>query len=125
MNALNLAQSAYATARSPVRTPRSTEYEAFARITHHLKEAAARGRMGFAHLAEAIHGNRRLWSMLASDVADANNGLPQDLRARIFYLAEFTNHHSRLVLNGEAEITPLIEINTAIMRGLRSQAGAP
>ncbi len=125
MNALNLAQTAYATTQSPIRTPRSIEYEAFARITHLLKEAAAKGRMGFAHLADAIHRNRRLWTMLARDVADAGNGLPGELRARIFYLAEFTNHHSTLVLNGEAEIDPLIEINTAIMRGLRSQAGAP
>ena len=124
MNALNLAQKAYATAETPIRTPRSIEYEAFARITHRLNAAAGKGRQAFAQLAEAIHANRQLWTMLATDVADTGNGLPQDLRARIFYLAEFTNHHSHLVLSGEADPAPLIEINTAIMRGLRNRAVA-
>lgn len=124
MNALNLAKTAYATTQSPIRTPRSTEYEAFARITHQLKDAANKGRLGFSQLAEAIHSNRRLWTMLAGDVADTGNGLPQGLRAQIFYLAEFTNHHSTLVLNGKEKVDVLVEINTAIMRGLRSQAGA-
>ncbi len=120
MNALTLARSAYRSAQSPVRTARSTEYEAFARITSRMKKAASLGRSGFAALAEAIHDNRKLWAALASDVADAQNGLPQDLRARIFYLAEFTSHHSSLVLKRQADPNPLIEINTAIMRGLRS-----
>ncbi len=122
MNALNMAKTAYATAQSPIRTPRSTEYEAFARITHRLKEASKKGRAGFASLAEAIHNNRRLWTLLAGDVADSENGLPRELRAQIFYLAEFTNHHSTLVLNGEGDVDVLVEINTSIMRGLRSQA---
>ena len=124
MNALNMAKTAYATTQSPIRTPRSTEYEAFARITHRLKEAATLGRSGFTRLAEAVHSNRRLWTMLAGDVADAANGLPKELRAQIFYLAEFTNQHSTLVLRGEGDVDVLVEINTAIMRGLRSQAGA-
>ncbi|MCP5037095.1 MAG: flagellar biosynthesis regulator FlaF [Rhodobacteraceae bacterium] len=124
MNALNMAQTAYAASQTPIRTPRGTEYEAFARITHHLKTSDTKGRTGFTALAQAIHQNRQLWTMLAADVADEANGLPQDLRARIFYLAEFTNHHSHLVLNREAGIEPLIEINTAIMRGLRTRAAA-
>ena len=123
MNALNMAKTAYATTQSPIRTPRSTEYEAFARITHRLKDASTKGRAGFARLAEAIHSNRRLWTLLAGDVADNGNGLPRELRAQIFYLAEFTNHHSTLVLNGEGDVDVLVEINTSIMRGLRSQAG--
>ena len=119
MNALNMAKTAYAAAQAPIRTPRSTEYEAFARITHLLKSSATKGRTGFAQLAEAIHMNRSLWTLLAADVSDENNGLPKDLRARLFYLAEFTNQHSQKVLNGEDSVEALIEINTAIMRGLR------
>jgi len=119
-----MAQTAYATTQSPIRTPRSTEYEAFARVTHRLKDASQKGRVGFTRLAEAIHSNRRLWTILAGDVADDANALPRALRAQIFYLAEFTNHHSTLVLNGEGDADVLVEINTAIMRGLRSHGGA-
>ena len=121
MHTQRLAQRAYQSNATPIRTPRGTEYEAFARITHRLAGAARQGRSGFAKLAEAIHENRRLWVTLASAVADAENALPTDLRARLFYLAEFTESHSRKVLRGTAPVAPLIEVNTAIMRGLRKE----
>ncbi len=97
MNAQNLARQAYTNQAAPIRTTRGTEYEVFAKITHRLNAAARKGKMGFPALASAIHDNRKLWTMLAADVADDDNGLPNDLRARIFYLAEFTPGHSRQV----------------------------
>ena len=124
MNALHMAKTAYATNKAPIRTPRGIEYEAFARITHRLKAAAERGKPGFPALAQALHLNRRLWTVLAADVAETGNELPQDLRARIFYLAEFTNVHSRKVMRGEDSVEALIDINTAMMRGLREKADA-
>ncbi len=119
-----MAKTAYATNKTPIRTPRSIEYEAFARVTHRLKSAAERGKAGFPDLAQALHLNRQLWSMLAADVAEPDNGLPNELRARIFYLAEFTAIHSRKVLRGTEQIDALVEVNTAVMRGLRQQAEA-
>ena len=62
-------------------------------------------------------------ALTAADVADRANGLPQDLRARIFYLAEFTDQHSSKVLSGKGKADVLVEINAAIMRGLREGAG--
>jgi flagellar protein FlaF len=73
-------------------------------------------------LAEALYDNRKLWGIFATDVADPGNPLPKDLKARLFYLAEFTNHHTSKVLAREASVEPLIDINTAILRGLRSGA---
>lgn len=121
MNVQLTAQRAYAQNAAPVRTPRGIEYDAFARITHRLKSAADAGQT--SPLAAAIHDNRRLWTLLATQVAEDANGLSPDLRARIFYLAEFTSQHSRKVLRGQASPTALIDINTAIMRGLRQQEG--
>lgn len=121
MNVQLTAQRAYAQNAEPVRTPRGIEYDAFARITHRLKSASAPDNTGL--LVAAIHDNRRLWTLLATQVAENANGLSADLRARIFYLAEFTTQHSRKVLHGQATATALIDINTAIMRGLRSQEG--
>ncbi|SFL74991.1 flagellar biosynthesis regulator FlaF [Shimia aestuarii] len=115
-----LAQRGYSRASAPTRTPRKLEYDVIARITHRLKSAAQKGKPGFAALAEAVHENRQLWTLLATDVADSDNGLPESLRAQLFYLAEFTNHHSGKVLAGRASVRPLLEINTAILRGLRS-----
>lgn len=81
----------------------------------------AKGAAGFADLAAAIHENRRLWTLLATSVADSDNELPQTLRAQIFYLAEFTMLHSQKVLDGKATADVLIEINTSVMRGLRQE----
>ena len=124
MNASTLAKKAYANRDKPTRTLRGTEYELFAQITHRLKQAALGGKANFAALAQAIYDNRRLWTALASDVASPDNALPQTLRARIFYLNEFTQLHSRKVLSGDATAEALVDINTAIMRGLRAERGA-
>lgn len=118
MNAMQQAQAGYGTAARPIRTPRGTEYEAFARITSRMKTAADGLPARFGDLAAAIHDNRRLWTILAADAADQDNLLPKELRARILYLTEFTRLHSARVLRSGAPAQPLIEINTAIMRGL-------
>ena len=123
MTAQSLAQRAYGETASPTRTARGTEYDVMARVTHRLIASAKKGRRGFADLSHAIHDNRQMWTILAADVADQANPLPQDLRAKIFYLAEFTQVHSRKVLRREATVAPLIEVNSAVMRGLR-QDGA-
>lgn len=124
MNAIRQAQTAYGQTNQPTRTMRSTEYEAVARITHRLKKAAAQEPPDIAELAGAILDNRNMWTLFATEVADKGNPLPAELRARIFHLAEFTTAHSRKVLNREASADALVEINTAVMRGLRSGSDA-
>ncbi len=117
-----MAQRAYAPTAAPTRSNRSIEYDVIARITFRLKEAITHN--DFPQLLDALHENRKLWRTLAIDVADDDNGLPQDLRARIFYLAEFTDHHSRKVIRDKESAVPLLEVNTAILRGLKKE-GAP
>ena len=119
-----LAKRAYGQAAAPTKSIGKLEYDVIARVTHKLKQAAMQGKRGFPFLAEAIHENRSLWTLLATDVASDDNGLPEQLRAQIFYLAEFTDHHSTKVLAGDANVRPLLEVNTAILRGLRSGAAA-
>lgn len=121
MNAYAMAQRAYAPTNSATRSNRSVEYDVIARVTFRLKDAIQKG--AYPQLLEALHENRKLWRTLAIDVADADNGLPDDLRARVFYLAEFTDHHTRKVIRREENAVPLLEINTAILRGLRQTGG--
>lgn len=120
MNAQLLARSAYSGAAIPTRTGRGTEYEVFARVTHRLRAAQA-GDGDFNALVRALHDNRNLWTVLAADVAVETNELPKPLRAQIFYLSEFTAVHTRRVLAGEASVDILVDINTAVMRGLRGE----
>jgi flagellar biosynthesis activator protein FlaF len=115
---------AYAQREAPARSFRSVEYDLLARTTHRLKAAWARRDTDFPALAAALHDNQRLWSTLAADVAEPQNGLPAALRARLFYLYEFTAQHSRTILDGRGSVEVLADINTAVMRGLRGEGGA-
>jgi flagellar protein FlaF len=117
------AQAAYRTEVQTVRTARAQEYDALARVTHRLRVASQARNPDVGQLAAAVHDNRRLWITFAVDVADPQNGLPVSLRAQILGLANFTREHSGRVLRDGASLDPLVDINTAVMRGL-SGAGA-
>ncbi len=122
---LDMARQAYARPDGPVRSPRAVEYDLFARVTAALSVAWKSREKDAPGLTRALHDNARLWRLLAADVAGSENGLPADLRARLFYLHEFTEAHSRQVRQGDASAEVLVDINTAVMRGLRGErAGA-
>lgn len=121
MNAMQRAEHAYTANSIPIKSESQIEYEAFARISRNLKLTAKRKKEDYSSFVSALTENRNLWRILAIDVADEANALPNHLRAQIFYLAEFTNAHTREVLNNNAPIEPLTEINLAIMRGLSSK----
>lgn len=116
MTATLLAQTAYGAA-APVRTARGSEFAAFEIITNRLARAAEPD-APMTLRAAAIHDNRRLWTTLATDLASPDNGLPQILRAQLFYLAEFSVLQSRAALRDRAALTALIDINRSVMRGL-------
>lgn len=117
------ARAAYGRPELALRSPRAVEYDLLARATAALR-AAEDGGTGFPGLAAAVEQNLRLWRKLAVDVADAGNALPQDLRAKLFYLYEFTAQHSRSVLVRSGDVGALVAINTAVMRGLRGEGAA-
>lgn len=121
MNASTLARTAYASKSSPARSALANELDALSRITYQLGNVTRT--KNYAEFVAALHQNRQLWTILAADVADTNNPLPSDLRARIFYLAEFTLHHTSAILAGRTNAATLVDINTAIIRGLRQQGG--
>jgi flagellar protein FlaF len=124
VNATDLAQRAYAAAHSPLRTGRSAEQQVLAIATANLRTAADARPQDFSKLAQALHLNRQLWTRLAADVAEDSNPLPEQLRARIFYLAEFTAAHTGRVLRGRADVEALIDVNLAVMRGLSGETAS-
>jgi flagellar protein FlaF len=120
MNMMNtLARDAYARPDAPARNARAVEYELFVRMTRALSAAWAQRKQNHSALVTALYDNGKMWRTLAVDVADIGNELPSALRAQLFYLYEFTTEHSRKVLDGTASAEVLVEINTAVMRGLR------
>ena len=117
------ARATYGRADAPQKTPRAIEYELLARITQQLSAAWATRKQNYPALMTALDDNLRLWTTLAADVAEPGNGLPAPLRAQLFYLYEFAAQHSRAVRDHDASVEVLIDINTAVMRGLRGDGG--
>jgi flagellar protein FlaF len=122
VNSFSQAQRAYAPTQAHIRTERSTEYEVIARISYRLKRAIQND--DFVALAEAVHENNKLWMALAMDVAKDENLLPDELKARILYLADFTRLHSQKVLRRIETAIPLLEINAAILKGLKQEGAS-
>jgi flagellar protein FlaF len=121
------AQAAYAPASPATHTPRDIEYHAFAHVTGllaHARDTAAEVG-GTARLAEALHENVRLWLALATDVALPENPLAPQLKAQIIGLANFARTHMTKVLAGSETVDALIDVNMAIMKGLRGEDGTP
>ena len=119
VNASLRARNAYGSTQMATRTPRSLESQLLGSITVELRKAA-QDTENFPKLASAIHRNRQMWTTFATGVVDKDNALPDALKAQIFYLAEFTEIHSRKVLKGEADINPIVDINLSILRGLNA-----
>jgi flagellar biosynthesis activator protein FlaF len=115
------ARTGYAQASTPIRTARGTEYALFAKTTGRLTAVDETDKRQFSILAEAVVANQRLWGVLAEDLMQDNNQLPLPLRGQLLSLAEFVRRHSMEVLAGRASIVALVDVNTAIMRGLRGE----
>ncbi|SFK90896.1 flagellar biosynthesis regulator FlaF [Shimia haliotis] len=122
MNAAIDARNAYRSAQSSTRSFKETEYELLGKLTQRMISSTKQGKSGFAALADALHANRRLWSTFSVDLANENNPMPKQLKEQLIYLSEFTRQHTSKVLSGKANVAPLVEINTAVMRGLRGGA---
>ena len=121
VNALSTAQRGYLASAATTQTDRRAEYDLIARLTHRLRATALKAKESYPEYVQALHDNRKLWNTLAVDVADKDNALPSQLRAQVFYLAEFTAHHTTKILKDGASIMPLLEINMAVLRGLKTE----
>lgn len=112
------ARMAYSSPTGPIQSPRGTEYTAFLNVTRAIRTAALEEKGVSVALVTALQKNRQLWTLVAASVADPANELPASLRARLFYLYEFTVEHTRKVLSGQETPAALIEVNLSIMQGL-------
>ena len=115
------ARTGYAQATAPVRTDRGSEYAVFAKATAGLKAVDETDKAQFPALARAVYDNQRLWGALEDDLLIETNALPAPLKAQLLGIANFVRRHSAQVLAGRASIAALVDINTAIMRGLRGE----
>lgn len=120
---MSQALKGYAEHAASTKTERRSEYEVIAKVTQQLRDSAVDAKLNYSAFAEALHANQRLWTALVVDVADEKNALPDALKVRIIYLADFTRHHTGRILREKASVLPLLEINMAVLRGLKQEGG--
>ncbi len=119
-----MSHEAYRTAQKSTANPRDAEYRAFSEATRLLLSAKESGRADLKQLIEAVHLNRTLWGVLASDCADAANELPSETRALIISLARWVSLYSSDVMQKKESVEPLIDVNRIIMDGLAGRRPA-
>lgn len=114
-------KTAYEKPDMSLRPMRNIEYEALAKVSKKLSHAWQHKQTDFSAFVTALHENLSLWRLLASDVANNDNVLPAALRAKLFYLFEFVKKQTHLAMRNVSGVEVLLDINTAVMRGLRGQ----
>ncbi|MEE3358902.1 MAG: flagellar biosynthesis regulator FlaF [Pseudomonadota bacterium] len=121
MNAVANAKYGYSSFSNATRSEQSIEYDIIARVTAELDAASKMQGNDFSAFVKALSNNRRLWILLASDVAHPSNRLPRPLKAQIFYLSQFVEQKSREVLRDRGDVALLIEVNRSLLNGLGQQ----
>lgn len=112
-------QARYDEIGSPIKDHRSAEAQLLQKLTSMLMATTETGtESSFQGLVSAISENQKFWQQIALDLADDENGMPDDLRASLLSLAGFVLRYSSTVLNGNGAVEPLIEINRHVIRGL-------
>ena len=112
------AQAAYNTNNTETLSSRAVEYRVFSQITARLESCKHHDDALQTKFNQALSDNILLWNALSADVATETNPLPQNLKAQIFYLAQFMRHHTALVRDNKATVDAMVDINKMMMSGL-------
>ena len=113
------AANGYRAVQLQTHSARSIEAKLFAEITAALVRARRAGKPGFRDLVAALHRNRTLWDALLADLALEGNALPAPLKAQLIQLGHFVRQFTARVLKNEDDVQALIDVNNAILAGLR------
>lgn len=122
MHATNAA-AAYATVSSSILGTRDIEQRVFRQTNGRLMAVRDDPDAPFTDMAEAVHVNTKLWTMLAVDVFSDENTMPETLRAQIASLALYAQKTGRAVLRRETPVDELIDLNNTIIAGLDGDTG--
>jgi flagellar protein FlaF len=107
--------NAYRRRKEAAETPRELERRAFTTAIGKLIEGKEKG--GRA-LIDACFVNQQLWTALAVDLALPDNGLSEDLKARLISISIWVQRYTPQVMTGTAPPDPLISVNRSILEGL-------
>jgi flagellar biosynthesis activator protein FlaF len=111
----------YSQIGAPTRTDRGGEYAVFAKVTAALRAVDPSDQEQYPALVKATYDHMRLWDALEDDLRLEENALPVPLKAQLIGLSAFVRRQTLLIAAGKGSLDALIDINTAIMKGLRGE----
>ncbi|MGB6230700.1 MAG: flagellar biosynthesis regulator FlaF [Litorimonas sp.] len=118
------AQSAYGAMGQAAGSDRDIEVTVFRTSVARLRELSGPDFRLSGRAAEVLAENLKLWDALVVDLLHPDNTLSDPLAQQLIKLSAFVRHHTHGLYNGTAKsVDVLIEINTAILKGLLGQPG--
>ena len=122
MSIVGLAGDAYKSTKQATASPRGVEIYALERLISALNIAEEKKDNDYPGYVKALSDNLKFWSIIGIDAAQETSPLPQELRAQLFYLFEFTQKHTLSIIQGDSSLSaePLIDINKNVLEGLRT-----
>jgi len=110
--------AAYDRVSKTTENPRQVEYRLLAQVTSALRAAKAKpgDRSNFYN---ALVWNKKVWDAFLCDLADDKNQLPKPMRQQLINLAAWVSKQTFAVMDGNASIDTLIDINANMMDGLK------
>lgn len=118
------AVDAYSNTAKVTMEPRQLEASLLLKAASQLQDVCDKWTGDYSDLDNALHYNRRLWTVFVSSVATDENHLPQNIRNNVASLGAFILRHTLEVQAKPApeKLEALININKEIAAGLQSAA---
>jgi len=110
--------AAYDRVQNTTQNPRQVEYRLLAQVTAALRAAKAKPDER-ASFYNALVWNKKVWDAFLVDLVDDRNQLPKPMRQQLIKLAAWVSKQTFAVMDGNASIDALIDVNTNIMDGLK------
>ena len=117
-----LAYKAYGQVKQRTAEEKEIEFALFQQITDALEQVTNNENASPSEWVDAVHRNQQLWTTIAIDLLHPGNGLPEEMKRSLLYLAEFVRQNSMKILAGDGDIADLVEINHTIMQGLAGES---
>jgi flagellar biosynthesis activator protein FlaF len=110
--------AAYGRVQNTTEGPRQIEFRLLAQVTTALRAAQAQPN-DRPNFYKALVWNKKVWDAFMVDLVDDRNQLPKDIRQSLIKLSAWVSRQTFAVMDGNAGIDALIEVNSNIMDGLK------
>ncbi len=110
--------SAYTRVQATTSSHRDTEYRLLGAVTGALVRARD-DETSLQEKIKAVLWNDRVWNAFMCDLGSPENNLPKPLKGALMSLAIWVTKETQRILDNDADLEALINVNRQIMEGLR------